>query len=456
MTAAVPPEFGADALLRVVESHKIVDPALRARLVRNAFELAAGAQEPVRRNVSYGISADTDTGIRVISFRLNMDELSLQARAVNDLLLINPREGRALFEQMKFPSLPPLDCEQPLNYEPTAYYETLTAVIRNGFSPQERRDGHRSAFVSSFFSGLQSHSQVAPLARLLAAADLSAEEVNESSTLFGAALEQLQGDPRSFAAAASGNESAELDAFRKLVDLLRSKEIPTFPFVRHVRAYLVTNLAGSRCAGAGEPNKDPLPRVASVFNEKFSADLTTAQLRPIDVNELGDMQVVPKPHPYDFWQIKEVAQLGDDLRKLSHGADGHDLSQAEKSSPEWSGQLSDFLAELNAWDGKGEPEAAVFHEKCYLFELLIDLIPQSPQRARALQRFIEYMEQNRFQQTSRLEWFWHAKRLLDGFEAKDDRQEVLRAFTDSRDPTLSLYGRLETWKAAASNSSAPK
>ncbi len=48
LAAAAPPEFAADALLRIVESGKLADKNARRELVEQAFQLAASAKFPVR------------------------------------------------------------------------------------------------------------------------------------------------------------------------------------------------------------------------------------------------------------------------------------------------------------------------------------------------------------------------------------------------------------------------
>ena len=48
LASAAPPEFTADALLRIVESGGLADQNARRELVEHAFQLAASAKFPVR------------------------------------------------------------------------------------------------------------------------------------------------------------------------------------------------------------------------------------------------------------------------------------------------------------------------------------------------------------------------------------------------------------------------
>lgn len=451
LTASVPPEFGADVLLRIVESHRAIDPELKFKLIRNAFELAASAQEPVKMTVSFPLAADTTTGYQVVAFRvLKLDRLSLQSRAVDDALAINPGQGRALFDQLHLPNLQPLSCDEPLAYDLDPYYKSLKAILRMTFTLKEVKEGRRDAFISSFAGSLQSHAQVAPLSELLVSADLSPEELADATMLFAASLDQLRGDPRSFAAATSENNSAELGAFPKLVSVLRKNGMPTAPLLRSIRNYFVANLSGLRCAESSGSKEDPLPQAASFFNHEFAAELQPAQLRPIDVNEITSAQIAPKFILQDFWQSKEASQLQSELQSLRSVMNEDSTFQPKRATPEWQNELHDFLLALEAWQGNGEPEDVAFHEKCELYEYVIDVIPPSPQRSQALENFVDFLEQTRFQEKSRMQWLLPALVLLGKERAREDHPEILRAFLDSRDPTLSLYARFEMWAARAS------
>ncbi|HEY3926840.1 MAG TPA: hypothetical protein VGL89_00575 [Candidatus Koribacter sp.] len=446
-TASVPPEFGADILLRIVESNPPLDAATKLKLIRNAFELAAGAQEPIKRKHAFAISSDTTVGFRNLSFFINLDGLTLQSRAVDDALTLAPRTARKLFEQLQPPDMPPLSCDEPLAYDPSAYYQTLTGIVRNTFTPKEIKEGHRNAYISSFVGSLQSHAQVAPVAQFLVAADLTPEELSDATTLFAAALQQLHGDNRSFSAVTSEANYAELEAFPKLVARLHKTGIPTPPLLRSVRVYLISNLSGVRCAESVRSKEGQLPLPASFFNETFAADLPPAQLRPIEANELSTAQVAPKIVMHGFWQTPESKQLLEDVGKLGAAIFSDPTHQAVRSTAEWQDKLQNFLIALDAWQGTGESEDDIFNEKLELYQAALDVTGPLPERSKVLDNFIDFLEQTRFQDRNRVQWFWAAKMVLDGRYSKENRPEILRAFRDSRDPTLSIYARFELWKS---------
>ena len=97
---AAPPEFTADALLRIVESGKLADKAARRELLEHAFQLAASAKFPVQMQAAQGTTTDTRAGSLSDAYALKLDALSLQSRAVRDMLPLDHAKARELFGQM--------------------------------------------------------------------------------------------------------------------------------------------------------------------------------------------------------------------------------------------------------------------------------------------------------------------------------------------------------------------
>ena len=84
-----------------------------------------------------------------------------------------------------------------------------------------------------------------------------------------------------------------------------------------------------------------------------------------------------------------------------------------RQSSQWQYQLSDFLREMAEW--KPEHEASrpdYFHQKCRLFNELLELAPNSDMRLRMLDEYMAFLEQNRFECESFIEWFHHVSDLL--------------------------------------------
>ena len=82
------------------------------------------------------------------------------------------------------------------------------------------------------------------------------------------------------------------------------------------------------------------------------------------------------------------------------------------------------------------------YQKSVLFVWLLDLMPQSAVRAKALRAFIEFMRHADVDRDRRALWFALLNRLLE-MARGGYRGEILDALEDSHHPVLSLYARLE-------------
>src|SRR5579864_8410868 len=96
LAQAAPPEFAADAMLRVAESGKIKDRDAVGDLIERAFRTAAAATFRVRMRGVPGTTTDTRSGVLSQAHDLKLDALSLQSRAVRDMLAIDKAKARDL------------------------------------------------------------------------------------------------------------------------------------------------------------------------------------------------------------------------------------------------------------------------------------------------------------------------------------------------------------------------
>jgi hypothetical protein len=390
-----------------------------------------------------GTDMDTAEGYLGTAFFLGLDRLSLRSRVISDMLPLDAAQGRALFEEIGFPALPPLGCEDSLAYDPRPFYETLDAVARKGFTARERLQGRVSSLLITYVSSVQSHSQVAPTARLLGSADLSPEQTRDLTGSFASALRQLRGDERSFAAAVSrAGKNGLTGSLEQLVAKLDANGVSSRDLIGAAREYLVANFGGLRCSGMTPGQASALPEAVENFNRQFKNRLLEAQLSPIGIDEIRGARISPNRTGDSPWQSPESKRLAAAMKTLHFGND-------RAANPLFFSELGTFLAQLESWNGDGERDVLFFHEKSIFYEALIDRIPDPNQKSTALESYVRFLEQN-YLHPSRIEWFWHARRLLDGYKAANDRTEVLLTFANSRDSILSLYAEMELWELEVS------
>jgi hypothetical protein len=425
--------------MRLAESGR-VDRAKTLNLLSRAFYLATTVDQPIKLFGVTPFPTDTRSGYLAISYEvLPLDSLSLQSRAVGDMLSLDPAKARGLFQQIRFPTLSPVGCEEPLVYDPRPFYETLGKVVRSFTTNDKLKERHVDLLVP-YVNTLQSHAQVKPVAKLLINADLALPELARLSDLFAGALSQLQGDERSFTSAIAPDNDL-VTAVGKVITLQKGLEGITL--LKALRLYLVSNF--SRRCETGDEDKKGLPEAITTFNRQFRAALARMQIPPIHEEELQGIRIRVKIADRAFWQSAASKRLLTDLQRLRFGNGEKSLSTMARSKPAWSAQLEDFLTAMEAWNTEGETASDYFAQKSLLYEGAIDLIPNGPDRSRVIDSFVGYLEQNAAQATNPVEWFRPVNYLLSGARAEDDNDEVIQAFLNSRDSVLSLYARLERW-----------
>ena len=114
-----------------------------------------------------------------------------------------------------------------------------------------------------------------------------------------------------------------------------------------------------------------------------------------------------------------------------------------RQTMEWRNQAERLLTDVEQWSGIREPaERDYFYQKSVLFTWLLDLMPPSTVRARALRSFVEFLRRSESDRDRRTLWFAFVNRLLE-MARGSYRREILAAMEDSHQPVLSLYARLE-------------
>ncbi len=193
LTHATPPEFAADALLRIADSGKIRDREMRRALIEEAFRLSGVANLPVKLRGLPNL-VDTRAGLLSQAYAQKLDALSLQSRAVMDMLAVDAPKARQLFLDIVPPRLAPLTCDEALVYDVSDFYTTLAAVA--GATPEKDRVN----LLLNYMSQISSPAQLAPLATAIKMANVTPQQHEVLWSTFNGILESLQPDPRSFAA----------------------------------------------------------------------------------------------------------------------------------------------------------------------------------------------------------------------------------------------------------------
>ncbi len=399
---SVSPEFAADALLRVMESHKITNAEAQRDLVEQAFRLAASAKFHLRRRGLPGSMVDTRSGYLSRAYDLKLDALSLASRAVRDMVPIDGTRARAMFQEIPRPALTPLSCDDPLVYEVSDFYRTLSTIVDSTFSEKERKKDEHINFFLDYLQQATSPSQLAPLAAAIKTVGVTSEQRAILWNRLAGLLENMQPDDRSFSASLGEVERAMPPEVRASFEKYSKKS--------------------SGC-------KDDAFVTAAVNNTEPQPAKTGS---------------TPKIERY--WESVATHILLEGAKKLRFGTEGKPLTDADRSSQEWQQQLADYLRQLGEWGpGQEKSEADYYHQKCVVYEALVELIPPGPQRDTIFTAYVDFIGNSSLQQESPVEWFMHAHSMLERVRSTNSGEpsKVLEGFQKSGNPILTLYAALE-------------
>ena len=403
LAQAAPPEFAAQALLRVADSQRAGARETQIALIEQAFRLASAARSPVKLRGMAGALVDTRTGSMDRAYGLELDALSLQSAAVSAMVGRNPAKAREMLSQIALPEFPALSCDDSLVPDPTVFYRALAQVANSSFSPEEQRKGEHISLVMSYLAKASSPMQLPGLAIAVKEVSAAGAEREILITKFNGTLENLTGDERSFWASA-----------------------PT------LRRLIAPEMEAS------------FAKYAAKHPQQKACD------GGIPVAELLGGSETPKvsggPNVIRYWESDAAQRVLEGAKVLRQRDNGAMRSEAERATPEWQTLLADFRKQLDGWGaGSEKSEADYYHQKSIVFQALVELVPAGAQRDKTLQEFIDFVSNSNLQQTSPAEWFAEVKTMLERVRTTNGGEpaKVLEAFERSGNPVLGLYSAEE-------------
>ena len=409
---SLPPEFAADALLRIVGAPGVTDIAWQRQVIEDAFHIAAGGQQPFARHSWNG----RPTGPLDKAYAQGLDVCTLQCRAVHAMLAVDYKKARELFFEMPPPRLPRISCDDSLVDDVSIFYTTAAEVAARAFSLKEIAQDEPFHLLLRYAADITSPVQVAPVASMLSSASIKHQQLEALVDSLAGAIGQLGGDDRSFSAAIAGGSDAALGG---LPSLCASHQVDAHPLVDAWHAYVARHLNGARCAD--------------------SAALAPAP----SSGQAPSASVDGKAKPTDECHSPECLDLGRQLAKLVIAPNGQVLSVTEESTGDWGARLRQYLSALTDWSGDDDP-AECFAWKSHYYSLLFDLAPDGPGRDLVLSNMLAWLQQNSFQYNHRVEWFYPANALIiRAFANSATMKTTVRQLRQSADPVIALFAQLE-------------
>ena len=425
----LPPDFAADALIRLAGSPRIVDNDWRRELIDDAFGRAHAAQAPYARASNLGVPPDTRQGAELFSYTSALTRLTLQVRAAQLMLLVDRDHARELFESIDL-HLSPGVCEDALVPAVDEYYSAASLFARQSFG-DNRGDAIR--FLQLYLWRAHLPSEMPAIARAVQRFRARPDEAPYLEGVIRWILDKGSLDPRGFS-------SADLDIVSRVADLQKADHdlgVTGSHLMEALREYLVAQLKGPRCSDSVTEALTP-----PSFNAALRRVNAEDEVKPIDGVRVFPSRLLGVARIDFYWQTPEARQLRLDLLQL-HGPDRLPLPMKVRRAREWRDEAERMLVDLDLWQGHREAsDRDFFYQKSVLFTELTDLIPPSPVRTRALRAFVEFLRQADLDRERRALWFAFVMRLLE-LAHGEYRSEILTALEQSHHPVLSLYARMQ-------------
>jgi acetyl esterase/lipase len=455
---ATPPEFAADSMIKL-SAHPEIDDAWRVEILEEAFRIAFDAQHPYKLKYLGKFSLETRTGYKSLAFDLKMDRLSLQLLAIINLIRLNPMKARLLWGEMHKLKLAPLRCEDTLVYDVSDYYNAIMVMAQRAFTSEEMKIAEEIRFVDSHIGAIASPAEVMDAALALSDFKTTTAHFNALVETYSRALENVVKDNRSFWFDSDGI----VVAARVLAGECERRGFPADFLFSRFRDYLVGQSIASRCADnliinstlARQNFVTALNMALEDFEYTYIPEITDEDIRPRKIDRAALF--------YPYWKTPQAHSLFQKIKVLRFGSEETSEDKQEETarpklkrrtdqlplevrrSSEWQYQLSDFLREMAEWKPEHEASAAdYFHQKCRLFNDLLELSPNSSMRLRMLDEYMAFLEQNRFECESFIEWFLHVSDLLRRVRSMEEEEKklALEAMRYSNDNVLQLCVKL--------------
>jgi hypothetical protein len=394
LTRGAPPELASDALIRLASLDRL-EKNRRIELLNQAFEMAAGSAQNYKRRAA-AVQASGPSGFLERAYAQDLDALSLRLRAIEGLLLLDPRVARQRFEEIGPLRLPPLGCQDFLVYDVSRFYQVLGKLTAESFNAKEAREGEPGKFLARYVGVIASPAEITPAARLLASAVVPDSDFQLLATAFAGALSRIMGDDRSFTYAVR-EAGAAIEELAKSGE--RRTQLSPAVLLSAYRTFLVNHLSAARCEPL-DSNGDRDP--AGFFNDRLRISL----LPPIGEAEQTPSKVEGKATGLTWCESPECRAIRDQFHSVVFTPDGEAFRQEQREKNEWQARVRDFLAALSLWDQSANASPAdYFREKIGFYGDLLAIVPNGETREYVLRSMLAFLIQSRPRPEERIEWY---------------------------------------------------
>ncbi len=427
----LPVEYRADLILRAFNTGQFTDKRL---VLEELFAAAVEAQYPTAL-LDAGEHSDTRSWAIATGMRFQLDGLSIRCRVVREMLGLDPDRARELFLSIVLPPAETARCEDALLPDTRIFFETAQAVADRSFPPAGRERGDAIQFLEPVLRAVASPLQVSAAARLVRIAQASPEQRQKLLGIFAARLADIHSGYRSFAYAAK--ELGLEDELIRLGEECQNQHIGFDMVLAAYRTFLVNHLGTERCGDSA----NPAPMVKR-FNERLrlAGYLARADLDLIPGVALRPTSTDGRLKLEAYWRTAQSKRLLSAIKHLRFGGGAMPLSPVQKATPEWQAEFRRFLNDLEDWTAGDESSPLdYFHERAILYASVLELLPPGDARANAARSYVSFLSGSGVESESPIQFLPHVRALISFLLQAEDRENLLAALAETKDPVISIY-----------------
>jgi hypothetical protein len=402
---SLPIEFRADIQLNAIESGR-VGQKQAAEILERLFRDAGGARYPYKQTELVRRSGTRQRKLAT-AFSLNLDALSIRGRIIRALLSINPERAHSLLEDVRL-EIAPVPCTSAMVPDVGEFYGVVAAVL--GRSPAAT-DGERDQSVALLEGQLRqitSPVQLAPVADLLARAELNPRQMVWLTSLYADVLSRISTTDRELAAVEQ--QRGLSSAIGRLAARHAEQALHVLPLLHAYRAFVMRAARAEQC-GDITVDREKLAESFNHLREGFGNQQTLRQLQAEELKpeRVGGVAVVDT-----MADREDFVTLLDRVMTRREIALRKPTESPELESAGWESDVAQFLTKIDGLDPlRADCRSCIFHEKADLFFIFFDFTPVGHFKQRILMGLADFLANSTMQDEAPLEWLIRVKLLLN-------------------------------------------
>jgi hypothetical protein len=242
-----------------------------------------------------------------------------------------------------------------------------------------------------------------------------------------------------------------------LVEACRNRGVPSVMVIDSYRQYLVSHLAGERCADNAQIQNNSANLGTGIANEPladqrsadavrfFNEKIREAPAKTIERYETYASKTEGAATTAGACDDAACLAVRDAYRHLLFNSVGLAYSADERGKQEWRDQLPGLLEKLEQWnDSASSDRVGAFAAKCSFYSELAGVVVRPADRDAVYRAMVEFLRHSDLRSDNRMEWFLPLNALI-ARAAMDQAGYggLIDDLAKSPDAVIALYAQLE-------------